>query len=76
MNCSIAGCPGQYESRRISQTYVVEGELIVVSDIPVEVCTFCGDMLLTPDTAKRIEDLLANHGPTERAAPVHSLATT
>ncbi len=73
MNCTINGCPGEYEPRRISQTYTVAGELIVVSGVPVEVCAICGDTLVTPQTARRIEELVANHGPAESMAPVYSL---
>jgi len=73
MNCTVSGCPGEYEQRRINQTYRVSGELMVVSDIPVEQCTVCGDILLTAETARKIEKLVQNHGPANQSAPVYSM---
>lgn len=74
MKCSIAGCKGEYEDRRISQTYRLNGRLVVVDDIPAEVCSVCGDILLTMETSRRILEVL--HSPDEPAAsaPVYRLA--
>lgn len=73
MKCTVTGCPGEYSERRVNQTYRVERELIVISEIPVECCSVCGDVLLTPETAEKIEQLLRNHGPADTAAPVYRL---
>ncbi len=54
MKCTIQGCPGEYESRSIVQTVKYLGEVIVIDHVPAEVCTFCGDVLLTPETVRRI----------------------
>ncbi len=73
MKCTIAGCPGVYEHHRVSQTYKIDGKLVVVSDIPARVCSVCGDTLLDSDTSRRIEALIRDHGPADEMAPVYRL---
>jgi YgiT-type zinc finger domain-containing protein len=58
MKCTIEGCPGQYEERRITHTVRHQGELIVIDHVPAEVCSVCGDVLLSPQTIRHIEKLL------------------
>ena len=55
MKCSISGCPGTYEARTVIYTVRRRGEVIVIDHVPAEVCSICGDVLLTPDTVRRIE---------------------
>jgi YgiT-type zinc finger domain-containing protein len=74
MKCSIEGCPGEYEERKIVHTVRYEGQVIVmrkivhtvryegqvivIDHVPAEVCSVCGDVLLKPETVRRIEALL------------------
>jgi YgiT-type zinc finger domain-containing protein len=58
MKCTITGCPGEYEERQIVHTVRHRGQIIVINHVPAEVCTICGDVLLRPDTVRRIEGLL------------------
>lgn len=58
MKCSIKGCPGDYEEKKIVQTVRHKEEVIVVDHVPAEVCTVCSDILLTPETVRHIETLL------------------
>ncbi len=62
MNCSIQGCPGEYQGRKIVHTVKHRGQVIVIDHVPAEVCSVCGDVLFAPETVRRIEELL-------RAAP-------
>ena len=74
MKCSIQGCPGEYEERRIVHT-VRSGERVVVIDhVPAEVCSFCGDVLFKPETVRRIEKILREKAPPVRTAPVYEYA--
>ena len=73
MKCIMGGCPGVYEERLITQTYHRGDRLVVVDQIPAEVCPICGDTLLRPDTVERIERLLANSQEPSRLAPVYML---
>jgi YgiT-type zinc finger domain-containing protein len=50
------------------------GEVIVIDHVPAEVCSVCGDVLLTPETVRRIEALLAATPPPARTAPVYEFA--
>ncbi len=50
------------------------GEVIVIDHVPAEVCSVCGDVLLTPDTVRRIEALLAATPPPARTVPVYEFA--
>lgn len=70
---ACGSCGGEYEPRLVSQTYELNGELIVVRDIPAEVCTRCGDVLLRPETARRIEELIHHHGESAETAAVYRL---
>lgn len=74
MKCSIAGCPGTYEATTVIHTVKWRGEVIVIDHVSAEVCSVCGDVLLTPDTVRRIEALLAAAPPPTRTAPVYELA--
>ena len=58
MKCSIEGCPGEYEEKKIAHTVRRNGQVIVVDHVPAEVCSVCGDVLLKAETARRIEELL------------------
>jgi len=58
MKCSIEGCSGEYEERKITHTVRYQGQVIVIDHVPAEVCSVCGDVLLKPETVRRIEKLL------------------
>lgn len=58
MRCSIEGCPGDYEERTIVHTVSHHGQVIVINHVPAEICSICGDVLLKPETVRRIETLL------------------
>ncbi len=57
MQHTIEGCPGEYEQRLVFHTIRYHGELVVIDQVPAEVCTVCGDVLFIPDTVRRIESL-------------------
>jgi YgiT-type zinc finger domain-containing protein len=58
MKCSMSGCSGEYEARQIVHTVQHHGQILVINHVPAEVCTVCGDVLLKPETARRIEALV------------------
>jgi YgiT-type zinc finger domain-containing protein len=73
-NCSVRSCPGKYEERRIAHVVKHRGEVIVFDNVPVEVCSVCGDVLMSLDTAEAMEAVLANLGKPTRSAPVYELS--
>jgi len=71
MKCSVEGCSGEYDKRKIIHTVRYRGEIIVVDNVPAEVCSVCGDVLLEPETVRRIEILLQGVSTPVRTAPVY-----
>lgn len=74
MKCSIVGCPGEYEERQIVHTVRHCGQVIVIDHIPAEVCSVCGDVLLKPETVRRIEALLKTTVKPVRTVPLYEYA--
>lgn len=74
LKCSIAGCPGTYEARTVVHTVKQRGEVIVIDHVPAEVCGVCGDVLLAPETVRRIEGLLNSNPPPVRTIPLYEFA--
>ena len=71
MKCTIVGCPGEYEDKKVVHTVRHRGRLIVIENVPAEVCSLCGDVLLRPDTIRRIEAILQQTREPDRTAPVY-----
>ena len=42
----------------------------IIDQVPAEVCSVCGDVLLSPQTVRRIEELLRDSRPPSRTAPL------
>lgn len=74
IECSIGGCPGTYEAKSIVHTVRFRGQTIVIDNVPAEVCSVCGDVLLSPETVRQIEALLRTAAPPVRMAPVYEYA--
>ncbi len=74
VKCSIQGCPGEFEARTVVHTVKHQGEVIVIDHVPAEVCSVCGDVLLTPQTVRRIEALLETASPPNRNVPLYEFA--
>jgi HTH-type transcriptional regulator/antitoxin MqsA len=74
MECSVEGCPGNYEERLIAHTVRYRGELVVIDHVPAEVCTECGDVLLKPETVRKIEHLLRHRSEPVNLVPLYEYA--
>ena len=70
MKCSIQGCPGNYENRLIVHTVKRGAEVIVFENVPAEVCDVCSDMLLSPDTIRHLEQIIARHSKPQKHIPL------
>jgi hypothetical protein len=46
----------------------------VIDNVPAEVCSVCGDVLLSPATVRQMEVLLQTEVPPVRMAPVYEFA--
>jgi YgiT-type zinc finger domain-containing protein len=69
MECANEQCPGRYVPRELAYTLKYDGEVIVIDRVPAQVCSVCGDVLVEPETVRRIQELLAS--PT---TPVRTVA--
>lgn len=74
MKCSIEGCPGEYEGRRITHTVRHGSQVVVIDHVPAEVCNLCGDVLLEPETIRHIEKLLESQREPARTVPLYEYA--
>ena len=74
MKCSIEGCQGVSELRKVTHTVWHQGEVIVIDRVPADVCSVCGDVLFAPDTVRRIEDMLRTGKRPTRTAPLYEFA--
>ena len=74
MKCSITGCPGNYELRKITHTVRHKGQVVVIDHVPAEMCSICGDMLLRSDTVRHIETLLADVSRPTTTVPLYEYA--
>lgn len=74
VECSIQGCPGEYEERDVTHTVRHQGEVIVIDHVPAEVCSICGDVLLRPETVRRIETLLREKREPAARVPLYEYA--
>jgi YgiT-type zinc finger domain-containing protein len=70
MNCNAKGCPGHYEEQRLSSTEEVDGHTVVISDVPAQVCDFCGEVLTSWDTMAQEESFLESNPKPIGTAPV------
>ena len=71
MKCSTDVCLGDYVERQILHTVRHHGRVIVIDHVPAEVCSVCGDVLLKPETVRRIESLLQTGGHPSRTIPLY-----
>jgi len=74
MRCSLEGCPGEYEHKKVVHTVRHEGRVVVIDHVPVEVCSICGDVLLRPETIRHIEQLLQSGEQPRARAPIYEYA--
>ena len=74
MKCSIDGCPGEYEGRKIVHTVQHHDQVVVIDHVPADVCSVCGDTLLKPDTVRRIEVIIQQETQPARRIPLYEFA--
>ncbi len=74
MKCSIDGCPGEYEAGNTMHTVRHCGQVTVIDHVPADVCSVCGDVLLRPDTVRRIESLLQKKCQPASTVPLYEFS--
>ena len=56
-------CKGRLRGKVISYTQPYKGKLYVIDNVPADVCQQCGEIVLKPSTAKRIQELVWSGEP-------------
>ncbi|MDP3767745.1 MAG: type II toxin-antitoxin system MqsA family antitoxin [Dehalococcoidia bacterium] len=51
-------CRGDLERKTIRYTSEYEGKVVVVENVPALVCTQCGEALLEPDVAEKLQEIV------------------
>jgi YgiT-type zinc finger domain-containing protein len=74
MKCTMQGCPGRYERRKIVHSVRHRGQVVVIDHVPAEVCPVCGDVLLEPKTIRRIERILQDLEKPQKQVPLYEFA--
>ena len=74
MTCTVQSCSGGCEAREITHTVRHHGRVVVIERVPAEVCSACGEVLLSPQTVRHIEELLRAEDPPARTVPLYEYA--
>lgn len=69
-------CHGRVTPKKVKLDLWVKGKLIVIEDVPADVCDLCGEEAFTPQISKKIDQLIrkAKKPKTQTVVPVFSLA--
>ncbi|MCX7047999.1 MAG: YgiT-type zinc finger protein [Candidatus Sumerlaeota bacterium] len=74
MKCSIQGCPGEYENTTILHTVRHKNDVLVFNHVPAEVCSICGDTLLSTETVRHLDKLMRSKSKPEKVIPLFEYA--
>ena len=66
-------CKGKVTEKKIKLDLWVEGKLIVIEDVPADVCNLCGEEAVSPDISKKIDRLILGQPKSQTVVPVFSL---
>lgn len=51
-------CKGTMEKKNVTLDLRIEGKLIVIENVPAQVCSQCGESVLIPETGEKVEKLV------------------
>ena len=74
MKCAF--CKGNTEERLITYVQEYKGRVVIIENVPAEVCTQCGEKFIGPEVAEKIQRLVWEQPAPKRRAdvPVYDLA--
>ena len=61
MKCNF--CKGEIEERLIRYVQDFQGRVVIIENVPAEVCTQCGEQLLRPDVAEKLQQIVWGEVP-------------
>lgn len=71
MDCTIQGCSGKYEEQYIVHTARHNERIVVVDNVPAEVCDTCSDTLLSSIAMQRIDEILSDGSRATGVVPLY-----
>ena len=68
-------CGGGLELKNITHPQYYEGKIIILENVPAEVCRQCGEVLLSPDVTMQLQEVVWSGKTAKRTAhiPVYDL---
>lgn len=54
--CSV--CKGALEQRLIRYIQEYKGRVVIIHNVPADVCSDCGEQFIRPDVAKKVQRLI------------------
>ncbi len=69
-------CGGELEAKTVTHPQEYGGRIIILENVPAEVCQQCGEVLIRPDVLERMQALVWSDTAPGRTAhvPVYDLA--
>lgn len=69
-------CGGILVEKRVTHPQEYEGEIVILENIPAEVCQQCGEVLLRPGVLEQVQQIVWEKKTPHRTAqvPVYDLA--
>lgn len=69
-------CGGELEEKIVTHPQEYKGKIIILENVPAELCRQCGEVLLRPDILERVQEVVWSEVAPKRTAsvPVYDLA--
>lgn len=71
-------CKGTVKPKRVTHVHPWKGQVIILEDVPADVCEQCGEMYFTPDVLKAMDRIAEGEQKEEPErqvlVPVYSLS--
>lgn len=56
MRCAF--CKGELREELVRYVQEFEGRIVVIENVPADVCTQCGEKLFRPDVAEKVQQIV------------------
>ena len=69
-------CGGELEGRAVTYPQEYKGRIVLLENVPAEVCRQCGEVLVQPDVLERVQKIVWSEAAPKRmtSIPVYDLA--
>ena len=70
MRCAF--CKGDTEERVIRYVQEFDGRVVIIENVPAQVCTQCGEQLIQPEIAEKVQKIVWGEVPQPKTVEVDS----